>query len=249
MKYLMRNRGRWSPENRLLPGFGRRANLKSMKSRNSAPLLRDLAYERILEALFEERLPKGGRVSQNELVEETGIPVGPVRDALKVLEADGIVEVHPRSGVEVIRPSTDLVRTTFQFRTIIERPAARAYAMSAGNGELIALIGRHEDTIKALGDADPGDNVAGALSELETEFHMSIVGALDNQLVDKTYYRLQLLARIVKTRSTVFANAAVISLTEHLAVLEACQKRNADAAGEKMTQHLTNALNRNLGIV
>ena len=52
--------------------------------RNGAPLS-DVAYTRILEILFERRLPAGAFVSQNELVEMTGVPVAPLRDALRVL--------------------------------------------------------------------------------------------------------------------------------------------------------------------
>jgi DNA-binding GntR family transcriptional regulator len=58
----------------------------------------DLAYTRILEILFERRLPAGAYVSQKELVEMTGVPVAPLRDALRVLEAEGILTIHPRAS-------------------------------------------------------------------------------------------------------------------------------------------------------
>ena len=62
--------------------------------------LSDLAYERILETLFQKKIPAGAFLSQNDLVELLGIPVAPVRDALKVLETEGIVTIHPRSGIQ-----------------------------------------------------------------------------------------------------------------------------------------------------
>ena len=58
--------------------------------------LSDLAYTRILESLFDRRLPAGAFVSQNDLVQLIGVPVGPLRDALRVLEAEGILTIHPR---------------------------------------------------------------------------------------------------------------------------------------------------------
>ena len=72
-----------------------------MKNGDSTQLLSDLAYERILQALFESRLPMGEKLNQGDLIKITGIPVGPVRDALKLLEADGIVIIHPRSGIQL----------------------------------------------------------------------------------------------------------------------------------------------------
>ena len=219
-----------------------------MKARDPAPLLSDLAYERILQALFDARLPMGARLSQGELTEVTGIPVGPVRDALKVLEADGIVTVHPRSGIEVIRPSTDLVRATFQFRAIIERQAARTFALTAPEARLREMLTQHDAAAAEYRQADPNANVADRLSELEEDFHSPIVAALGNELVDASYRRLQLMARIIKVKAAVFPRAALVSVAEHRDVLAACLKRDETAAEQAMARHLTNALNRNLGV-
>ena len=60
--------------------------------------LSDLAYQRILEGLFDRRLPAGAFVSQNDLVKLLGIPVAPLRDALRVLRENGgdaVEEVGP----------------------------------------------------------------------------------------------------------------------------------------------------------
>jgi DNA-binding GntR family transcriptional regulator len=88
--------------------------------------LSDVAYSAILEGLFEKRVPAGAFVSQNDLVKLLGIPVQPLRDALRVLEAEGVLTIHPRSGIQFLKPDLELARSTYQFRTIIERSAARA---------------------------------------------------------------------------------------------------------------------------
>lgn len=219
-----------------------------MKLRDPAPLLSDLAYERILEAVFERRVPMGGRLNQTALVELTGIPVGPVRDALKMLEADGVVTIHARSGIEMIRPSAELVRSTFQFRMIIEGPAARTFATSASEADILAIRARHRATRDAIAQMPAGADVTGPISELEQAFHLPVVAALGNELVDASYRRLQLMARIVKLRSTVFARTAAASITEHDAVLDAALDRDAEAAEAAMLTHLSHAMNRNLGL-
>ncbi len=219
-----------------------------MKTRAPAPLLSDLAYERILQALFDARLPMGARLNQGDLIRITGIPVGPVRDALKVLEADGIVTVHPRSGIEVIRPSTDLVRATFQFRSIIERQAARAFALTTPEARLRAMLADHDAAAEDFRAADANANIADRLSDLEERFHSPIVAALGNELVDASYRRLQLMARIIKVRGAVFPRAALVSVAEHRDVLSACLNRDEAEAERAMARHLTNALNRNLGV-
>lgn len=219
-----------------------------MKLRDPSPLLSDLAYERILQALFEARVAMGARVSQTELVTLTGVPVGPVRDALKVLESDGIVVVHPRSGIEVIKPTTDLVRATFQFRTIIERQAARMFAQTAPEAELRGLIALHQECIAEFAGLDPNTNVADRLTGIEHQFHHAVVAALGNELVDASYRRLQLMARVIRVKSAVFPSTARVSMEEHVEVLSACLRRDPDAAEQAMARHLSNALNRNLGV-
>src|SRR5579872_530633 len=64
--------------------------------------LSDLAYDRILEALFDRRVEAGAFVSQNDLVNLLGIPLAPLRDALRVLQAEGVLVIHPRSGIRFV---------------------------------------------------------------------------------------------------------------------------------------------------
>lgn len=216
--------------------------------KHQAPLLSDLAYQRILEALFDARLPMGARLTQAELITVTGVPVGPVRDALKLLEADGIVTVHPRSGIEVIRRSTDLVRQTYQFRAMLERPATRAFALHAPEPILRDMLALHETAAEGFRAADPNADVSPRLSQLEEAFHSTIIAALGNKLVDASYRRLQLMARIIKVKAAVYPRAALVSVAEHREVIAACLIRDETQAEAAMARHLTQALNRNLGV-
>jgi len=212
------------------------------------PLLSTLAYERILKAVFESRVPMGGKVSQSDLVKLTGVPVGPVRDALKVLEADGLVKINPRSGIELIKPTTELARVTFQFRAIIEKPAVRNFAMSAGLDAIDAIRRHHEDAAKIMAALPPGENVFDQLLEIEDAFHPVMVASLGNELVDHSYRRLQLMTGVIQVKRLVYPAGARVSIEEHLAVLEACARRDPEAAEAAISRHLSNALSRNLGM-
>src|SRR3546814_20121718 len=87
--------------------------------------LSDVAYKAILQGLFDQKVPAGAFVSQNDLVRLLGIPVQPLRDALRVLEAEGVLTIHPRSGIQFLKPDLELARRTYRFRSMIERAAAR----------------------------------------------------------------------------------------------------------------------------
>ena len=112
--------------------------------------LGDLAYTRILETLFERKIPAGAFLSQGDLVKMLHVPVAPLRDALKLLEAEGIVIIHPRSGIQFVKPGFELTRSTYQFRSILERAATAVYAQTADEAELAELERRHLSAIEEI---------------------------------------------------------------------------------------------------
>src|SRR5262249_43138049 len=82
-----------------------------------------LAYERFKAALFERRIEAGAFMSQSELVALLGLPLGPVRDALQALQAEGLVTIRARSGIEITKADFALIRNTYQLRFMLERQA------------------------------------------------------------------------------------------------------------------------------
>src|SRR3546814_11412792 len=93
--------------------------------------LSDVAYRAILQGLFDQKVPAGAFVSQTDLVRLLGIPVQPLRDALRVLEAAGVLTIHPRPGIQCLKPHINLARLTYQFRSITPTPPPRRSAVPA----------------------------------------------------------------------------------------------------------------------
>lgn len=211
-------------------------------------LLSETAYERLLECLFSKALPVGTRVSQSVLAEMTDLQIGPIRDALKVLEADGIVTIHPRSGIEVIKPSAELIRNVFQFRTIIERAGVRQFAHHAPPAVLTALEKEHCELETMLFDADTTETLIPAMDALENKFHLAIVGSLKNEIVDISFRRIRLIVQVIKLSNYPSPTLMRQSIEEHRGILKACHDRDPDKAEDLIGRHLLNALSRNLGL-
>jgi DNA-binding GntR family transcriptional regulator len=224
--------------------LGRRTEDGSSKSRR----LSDIAYSRILENLFERQLPAGAFVSQNDLVTLLGIPVGPLRDALRVLEAEGVLKIHPRSGIEFVKPGLELTRSTYQFRTIIERAAVRIFAETAPSELLEELRSEHQALIGRLvsGEIDPDALLE--LERLEGRLHNSIVGIMSNPLIESSYRRMHNYLRLVRLDRRLTSPLALRSLHEHMQIIDACIARDADRADAAVRAHFTEALQRHLGI-
>jgi len=214
----------------------------------NAVRLSDVAYTRLLEIVFERRLPAGAFVSQNELVELTGVPVGPLRDALRTLEADGIVTIHPRAGIEFIKPGLELARATYQFRGIIEAAAVAVYSETADEREMEDLERRHLRVIAAVEEAGLTQESRDELEELEALLHNAIVGSLRNPIIERSYRRVHNYLRILRLDRKVTAPLVLRSLREHLAIITACRRRDAAEAQAALATHFANALQRNMGL-
>ena len=208
----------------------------------------DLAYTRVLENLFERRLPTGAFVSQNHLVELLGIPVAPLRDALRVLEAEGILTIHPRSGIQFVKPGLELTKSTYQFRTIIERTAVRVFA-EQGDEELIRELGlRHRALAQRLDSSGLSIEATEELDALEGLLHNSVIAVLSNQLIETSYRRMHTYLRLVRLDRKLTVPVAQRSIREHLDIIDALAARDPDRAEAALVAHFAAALQRHLGM-
>lgn len=218
------------------------------KQKAAGGRLGDVAYARILETLFERRIPAGAFLSQSELVALVRIPVAPVRDALRLLEAEGIVTIHPRSGIQFVRPGLELTRSTYQYRAILERAAAAVYTETAEDPELAELERRHLAAIEQVKRDGLTDDSKAEVEDLETLLHGSVIRSLSNPLIESAYKRLHNCVRLIRLDRRVTAPIALHSLREHMDVILACKARDPEAAAAAMQAHLMAALQRALGL-
>jgi DNA-binding GntR family transcriptional regulator len=214
-----------------------------------AQRLSDLAYDRILEALFDRKVQAGAFVSQGELSEIVDVPVAPLRDALRVLEAEGILSIHPRSGIQFVRPGLELTRSTYQFRSILERAAVRAYAEQGDEGEIAEISRRHEALIDAIASNGLGADELIEMEALEELLHNAVIGILRNPLIDSSYRRMHNYLRLLRLDRRLTAPIVLRTLKEHVAIIEACKARDAARAEAALDAHFQAAMQRSLGFI
>lgn len=210
--------------------------------------LSDLAYTRLLESLFDRRLPAGAFVSQNDLVKLLGIPVAPLRDALRTLEVEGILTIHPRSGIQFVKPGLELTKSTYQFRTILERAAVRTFA-ELGDEDLIAEIGsRHRALAAQIEATGLTPDAMEEIEVLESLLHNSVIDILRNPLIDTSYRRMHTYLRLVRLDRKMTVPLAQRSIKEHLEIIDACAARDPDRAEAALVAHFNAALQRHMGM-
>jgi len=210
--------------------------------------LSEMAYQAILEGLFTRKVPAGAYLSQNDLVQMLGVPVQPLRDALRILETEGVLTIHPRAGIEFLKPDLELARSTYQFRTMIERTAARTYAESADPTAIAKLLKDHENLIKQVTNKGLEPENLSQLEALEGRLHGEMVASLRNPLIETAARRLKNYLILIKLDRRITAPLALRTLREHVEILEACVRRDADQAEAALVRHFQSALQRIFGM-
>jgi DNA-binding GntR family transcriptional regulator len=211
--------------------------------------LGEVAYQAILEGLFTRKIPPGAFLSQSDLIRMLGVPVQPLRDALRILETEGVLTIHPRAGIEFLKPDLELARSTYQFRSIIERAAARTYAETADPAAITQLIEDHETLIEQITGKGFAPEHLGPLQALEDRLHGEMVASLRNPLIETTAGRLKNYLILIRLDRRITAPLALRTLREHMEILDACRRRDADQAEAALARHFQAALQRMLGML
>ena len=177
-----------------------------------------------------------------------GIPVAPLRDALRVLETEGVLKIHPRSGIEFVKPGLEPTKSTYQFRVILERAAVRVFAEMGDDTLVDAIIQEHRDLMTRI-ERDGLDPTALAeIEHMEARLHDTIIGMLANPLIENSYKRMHNYLRLVRVERRLTPPIALRSLREHMVILQACKARDPDAAEAALQAHFNAALQRHMGI-
>lgn len=148
--------------------------------------LRSQTRDEIRQRIIDGRLTPGTRIVERELAAELQISRVPVREALRMLESEGFVQVVPRRGVVVKRMTRRDVEELFDVRQSLEVLATRRATERAGAEDLARLRGALNRVSRAI---DVGD--AEAIGRGNEEFHDAIIELADNTLLASMLEPLQ----------------------------------------------------------
>ena len=202
---------------------------------------RDLStrvYQVLQQEILQGQLPPGSRLSLDDLAARFGISVSPIRDALRLLAADGLVELRSRRGAFVTQPSRQDIQEVFQFRAILECAAVDA-VIAAGAPVLDALRAH----IAAMTTTMVGETHADYLTYIrhDQSFHRTLVEAIGNGKLLESYASLAGFALIARMLHRSESHRATATLAEHRAILDALASGGAEAARAAIRAHLAQA--------
>jgi DNA-binding GntR family transcriptional regulator len=198
-----------------------------------------LAYERVRAAIVESRYPPGQRLVEQRLAEELGLSRTPVREALRRLEAEGLV-VSERNRGAMVRPlSATEVIDLYGLRIRLESygvEVATERATEAELGELVAAA----DGFSAVRVTVDGDAVDGVrrIHEANQGFHDAIIAAAHHRRLATMLARTVDLPLVFQAFRTFGAAEIERSDTFHHLIVEAMARRDATRAAALMAEHI-----------
>jgi len=219
-----------------------------------APIRRDtpvsLVARRLLDEVTAGDHPAGTRLpSERRLAESLGVGRSAIREAIAVLEVLGIVEVRVGSGTYVRgtisdllpqaidwglmlgeRHTLDLVETRQHLEAVTARLAAQR-ATDADVAQLRARLERMRETAESVAE----------FTEADVEFHLEVARIAGNTVLRDILHSVRALLRVWIQRAVGADGDTTATLAEHVAVFEAVERKDPEAAAAAMWTHMESA--------
>jgi DNA-binding GntR family transcriptional regulator len=200
-------------------------------------------YEEVAELLrqriFSRELEPGSWIDELKLADEYGISRTPLREALKVLAAEGLVTMKVRRGAYVTEVSEKDLADVYHLLSLLESDAAGVVAGHATEAELAELDALHAELEAA---AAPGHIDRQNFFAINERFHMRLLAIADNRWRDQMVADLRKVMKLNRHNSLLKSGRIGESLKEHRAIMAAIKARDAAAAMARMQRHFGNGL-------
>ena len=222
-----------------------------MPAASSAPLAsKSLAprplYEEVAELLrqriFKRELEPGNWIDELKIAEEYGISRTPLREALKVLAAEGLVTMKVRRGAYVTEVSKTDLADVYHLLSLLESDAAGVVATKATDAELAELQKLHKELEAAAKPGKAGKANTDQFFAVNEQFHMRLLQIANNRWRDQMVADLRKVMKLNRHNSLLKTGRIEESLAEHRAIMEALAARDAALTAQRMREHFANGL-------
>ena len=198
------------------------------------PLQGHSAYEQLLEEIRTGSLKPGARLTEIEIADRLNISRTPVREAIRRLESEGLVDHQPRSGAVVRTLAYPEVMELYEMRCVLEGTAARLAARAASDVELEELRAINADMAAAAGNGPD-------MARLNRQFHARLLDAARNRFLVKSMASIETTMLILGPTSMAAEGRATEAIAEHEAILAALASRDGATAEQAMRAHMERA--------
>lgn len=200
--------------------------------------LRDVIFETLRKAIVSGDIKPGERLMEVSLANQMGVSRTPVREAIRRLEAEGLVTMTPRKGTHVSELSVKDIMDVLEVRTVLDKLATELAAKRMQPAQLKALETVHKQYIACV----EKENMEGAIKK-DVEFHDMIYAASGNPRLVAVAGSLR--EHIYRFRVFYMSGSSLIAenvLNEHEEILAALKDAQNNVASDLAEKHIRNQM-------
>ncbi len=196
---------------------------------------RTQAYHALKEAILGVNVyahPEAIRLDERRLSQDLGVSRTPIREAMTLLEQEGLVRTLPRRGVFVVRKTRREIVAMIEVWAALESLSARLITLHASDAEIASL--------RLLFDAFQDEAPEAHLDEYSAaniRFHQAIIRLSGNPVIADTTANLFIHVRAIRQATIGQANRAQRSIIDHMNIIEALERRDTEAAEALTRRH------------
>lgn len=197
--------------------------------------LHEQVAQRLRQMLVENRIPPGAKLNERELCEALNVSRTPLREAIKMLAAEGLVELVPNRGAIAIALTEADVVNTFEVMAGLESQSGELAAQRITDEELAEIRALHFEMMAAYTRGD-----LSAYYSLNARIHRAINAAAKNPVLTATYNQVNARLQALRFRSNQDGAKWKRAVGEHEKMIEALSTRDPVAMREVLLTHLNN---------
>jgi GntR family transcriptional regulator of gluconate operon len=202
-------------------------------ARVSVRLLQTEAVRILREAILDGRLAQGRRLNEIDFAYELGISRGPLREALRILEEEGLVESAPYRGARVVRVSARDLADVLEIRVLME-PFVAVQAVRRSGPLIVERLRALVEDMRAAAEA--GDE--GGVARAHTAFHGTFYEHSRNRLMARVWQRLEAPVRLyLRSEQAIFQSLEQVAI-EHSEVLRLAEAGQYVSLRREMVRHV-----------
>ena len=191
----------------------------------------ELALELLRERIRSGELAPGQRLALEELTHLLGMSATPIREALRLLQADRLVDYRPHHGVVVTEPSNEVTREIYRIRSLLE-PLATELAVADLTEDRLAELERLHSALRAAVSSGRGKRIA----EANASWHWTLYESASPTYLNDFIRRLW--EGFAWRTMWAIPGRAEQSLREHESMMEAIRARDPAEAAARMREHI-----------
>ena len=201
--------------------------------------LHEAVLNQLRDMIIEGRLLPGARINEGQIGASLGVSRTPLREAIKTLASEGLIEIVPAKGAIVRRFSENDIREVLEVLKVLEQSAARLACVRASDRDIAAIRKLHDEMMARYATRD-------RLSyfKLNQSIHSAIVRAADNAMLVEMHDMLQARIKRIRFVGNETPDRWAGAVAEHEEMILALAARNADALSEVLGRHLDNTVQR-----